>query len=346
MRLLRQGAHLLGGRRRARPVSDVVAHLLGVQAQSRTAYPLALRARSARLTRADVDRAVGTDRSVVRTWAMRGTLHLVPADAHGWLVRLTAEPHLAGARRRLAQEGVRDGDRALAALERVLGEGPVARDELRALLARRRIRVAGRAAYHLVRLAALRGTVCLGPDRDGQETVVLVRDWLRPGAELDRDAALDEVARRYVASHGPATPEDLAAWSGLRAGDVRRAWERIGGELTEVPTRRGAMWMARRARAAPEDVVRLLPAFDPYLVGWKTRDLVLAKEHERKVFPGGGLLRPAIVSGGRVTGTWNVERRRGTGVTVAVDPFSRPRPAQRRALETEANDVLRFLVSC
>lgn len=327
---------------------DVVRHLVGVQAQDSFATPLAIRARAPGLTARDVARALVEARSIVRTWAMRGTLHLVAAEDAHWIVPLTSQAPLVGSHRRLVQEGVTPGQaaRAVRTIARMLAaHGPLTRAEIGERLAPTRIRTAGQAAFHLIRLAALEGILCYGPDRDGEPTFVAVRDWLEPraGAPVDGDRALARLAERYLAAHAPATPEDFVSWSGLRAGDARRGWEQLAGRLREVEVAGKRLWTLRSQRDPPAvRAVRLVPAFDPYLLGWKGRELSLPKEHERKVFPGGGLLRPAVVSDGLVVGIWTVGRRTEP-LPVTIWPFSRPGPAFRKAMTHDAEDVARFL---
>lgn len=327
-------------------MGDVVRHLVGVQAQDSFAASLAIRARAHGLTAGDVSRALVADRSIVRTWAMRGTLHLLAGEDYHWIVPLTAEASLQGSHRRLSQEGVTgdQAERAVRSIARMLAaHGPLTRAEIVERLGRAKVPTAGQAAFHLIRLAGLEGIVCYGPDRGGAPTFAAVRDWLEPGSPLDRNRGLARLAERYLAAHAPAASEDFASWSGLRAGDARRGWEQLGDRLVVVETPGKALWALRSLLDAPGvRAVRLLPAFDPYLLGWRGRELSLPKEHEREVFPGGGLLRPAVSSDGLVVGRW-ILRRREEPPRVTVRPFSRPGPALRRAATRDAEDVVRFL---
>ncbi len=295
---------------------DVVRHLLAVQAQDIVSALLAFRARSATLARADVE-AAWHSREIVRTWGPRGTLHFVHRDDLPWVHALTRND--TAARRRLAQEGV-TGDDLLPLIGRALaGQGPLTKADLAERLAGR---ASGQGIVHLVALAAHHGLAVLGPPRGGKPTYVHAADWLGAPVtpEPDRDRALAELGLRYRRAHHPAGPEDLAAWSGLPLGDARAAWR--------AP--------APAAPAPQEPVVRLAPAFDEYLLGWKSRDPILAPEHARAVFPGGGVLRPVVIAGGRIAGTWT---RKAAAVTVTpfadlVDPGS---------LDAEIADVRRFL---
>jgi Winged helix DNA-binding domain len=344
LRRMRVAAQLLH-RPAGRSPADVVSHLVGIQAQAAMAAELGIRARSRRTTIADVDRARLEDRSIVRTWAMRGTMHLVSAEDVGWLVPLTVEPTRARAHRRLAEEGVpaRTVERALGLIEDMLAsEGPLTRPEIAERLRRRRVPARGQAMWHLAWLAAADGTVCFGPNRSGRPTLVLVRDWIGGPAELERERALAELATRYLAAHGPAGSDDLAAWSGLRAADVRRAWGLIADRLAEVEAAGSRLWRLKRGASETTSThVRLLPMFDEYLLGWRSRAPVLPDRHRRLVVPGGGMILQSVVADGTVRGTWAAKARED-GLVVTVRPFVRPDPSFRRALIEETNDVGRF----
>ena len=332
--------------------ADLVRALLAVQAQDARAARLALRARSAGLDAAAVDTAVSDDRSIVLAWLMRGTLHLVAREDHAWLLGLTAPRQEAGGARRLAQEGVPPGDaeRALAVVGRALGEdGPLTRAELGARIAAAGVRSEGQALPHLLALAARRGIAVHGPVAAGEQRFALARDWLGavpavPLAGAARDTALAELARRYLAAHGPATAADLATWAGLPLRDARAGLAAIasqvvvagGGELVDLAARRDG---GDPPAAALEP--RLLPAFDPYLLGWKDRRFAVPAAHAKRVYPGGGMLRAVATADGRAVGTWSARRRDGR-LAVAVEPFGRIPAAVRAALAAEAADVARF----
>jgi hypothetical protein len=180
----------------------------------------------------------------------------------------------------------------------------------------------GQAAAHLPQLAALEGHICFGPARGGKPTFVLRDDWLGSDLpRLSRGDALIELARRYARAFGPAAPEDFAVWAGLPLRDARAGWTGIASGDREV--------------TAPEPPdVRLLPAFDTYLLGYRSRDFAVPAEHARKVWPGGGIVRPTVVENGRAVGTW---RRKGTAIE--IDPFDRAKVAA----DDEVADVERFL---
>jgi hypothetical protein len=314
---------------------DVVRSLLAVQAQDLRAARLALRARGELFTAADVDAALTDDRSLVRGWLGRGTLHLVAREDYWWLLALTARARYSNNARRLRQEGVSedDAERALGIIEGALAdEGPLPRAALAERVAAEGIRTEGQATPHLLLFATLRAVTVLGPVRHGSQDVALARDWLGAPEPLDRDTALAELARRYLAGHAPASAADLAHWIGLPIRDARAGLKSIAGELVELGD--GLVDLAG-SDPAPEPVpARMLGAFDPYMLGWKDRDFAVPPELSRQVHPGGGIVRPTAIVDGLVVGTWS--RRDG------LNPFDPIAPAVVRELKAEAADILRF----
>jgi hypothetical protein len=331
LRRARVAAQLLHRPDRRPAVVDLVGRLLAIQAQDIGATPLALRARARDLTLADV-RAAREDRSVVRAWGPRCTLHLVTAADLPWLTALHVPQAVTGSMRRLAQEGVTGGVQTLArVVDRALdGQGPLSKAELGERLARHGVPAKGQAIVHMAVLGAAHGMVVLGPDRQGKPSYVHTGDWIgRPlDLRIDRPAALVELARRYLMAHAPAAPEDLAAWSGLPLADCRQAFTGVGDDLVRVQP--GDLWRPRTAPRPTRVPVRLLPAYDEYLLGWRDRSLILDKAHTSSVWPGGGVLRPTVMSDGRIVGRW-----RGN----AVDLFD---DCDAAALAAEQRDVARF----
>ena len=345
IRRIRVAAQLLD-RPRRRSVVELVRHLTGVQAQVLSAAGLALRARTTGLKAQQVDRARVKDRSIVLTWAMRGTLHLIAAEDYGWLIPLTTEPSLANAHRRLKQDGVPTDQpaKAVGLIARMLErEGPLTRKEIADRLRRQGIHTSGQAIAHLVWLAAAQGVICYGPDRDGDKCFVLVADWLGTTKPMERDAALAELATRYLKAHAPAQPADLASWSGIRIRDAQRAWKSIADRLVEVETKRGTRWTRRFGAAqAPTRVVRLLPAFDEYLLGWKDRDIAVDAENRAKINRGGGWLHPVVLVDGRLVATWSMKRM-PKKLRLELDPFGRITPMVTHGADLEAKEIAEFL---
>jgi len=315
----------------------VAARLLAVQGQDPRGFRLAVRARTEGLSAADVVRALD-GRELVVSWLNRGTLHLVRSEDYPLLQALTTPPLFSSCARRLRQEGVSEADaeRALKTIERALaGEGPLTRAQLRERLESAGVPTEGQALIHLLFLAAVRGLVVRGPVLGGQHAYVLVREWLGdPSPPPDRDAALGELARRYLAGHQPASDRDLAKWAGLPLRDVRAGLAAIASQLEEGDD--GLARLKRRPAVAETPAPRLLGAFDPVLLGWTSRADVIG-EHTALVTRN-GVFHPFAMAGGRAVAKWGFP-----GGEVKLQPLERLPKAVAAALETDAADVVRFL---
>ncbi|MDQ6775471.1 MAG: winged helix DNA-binding domain-containing protein [Actinomycetota bacterium] len=321
----------------AESAEAVAGQLLAIQGQDPRGARLAVRARTVGVSAADIDHALTESRSLLITWLCRGTLHLVRVEDYPWLQALTTPPLQVGNARRLAQEGVSAdaAERGVDAIERSLAEeGPLTRAELRERIAAAGVHTEGQALVHLLLLASLRGLVVRGPMIGSEHAFVLVREWLDEPAPVQRDRALAELARRYLVGHGPADDRDLARWAGLPLRDARAGLAAIASELVERPD--GLVDLRSRAPAAQLPPPRLLGAFDPVLLGWRSRDAIV-QEHKRLVTDN-GLFRPFALVRGRAAGIWSV---RGGKVTLA--PFGRIAGPDAAALEADARDVERFL---
>lgn len=328
-------AQMLAGDPAPDPVA-VARRLLAVQAQDPRGARLAIRARTRGRTAADVDAALN-DRSLLISWLNRGTLHLVCSEDYGWLHALTTPQLLTGNGRRLAQEGVDPAaaERAVDAIVRALAaEGPQIRSALAERVRAVGVRTEGQALVHLLFLATLRGLIVRGPMVGKQHAFVLVDDWLGKPRAVGRDQALAELARRFLAGHGPADDRDLANWAGVTLRDARHGLTAISSELAE--TSDGLCDLARRPAAAPLPAPRLLGSFDPVLHGWKSRDPILDGHQDRIV--SGGLFRPFMLVRGRAGGLWAL--RDGE---VVLEPFGRLARKHAQALRADADDVLRYL---
>lgn len=285
--------------------------------------------------------------TVVRTWPLRGTLHLVAATDLRWLLDLLAARELAGtagraARLDLTPAVVDHAERV--AVEELSARGPLRRADVIEAWRGAGIDTAGQRASHLFWHLALRATLCLGPVRDGEQLFVLLDGWVPPAAPRDRETALAELARRYFDGHGPATAADLARWANLTARDTRRAIEGARGDLAVldvdgvehllgVTTQDDLADCRRVARGA-----FVLPGFDELLFGYKDRTPVLPAERAPQVLPGSnGVGRNSVVFDGEVVATW---RRRtatgGKGIEIRqLAPFPERirRVVERRAAE-------------
>jgi hypothetical protein len=319
--------------------ADVTRRLLAVQGQDARGARLAIRARSRDLTAADVDTALTADRSLLVTWLNRGTLHLVLSEDYWLLQQLTVRPQYQQAcLRHAAAGGVSEAgaEKAVTIIADALAaEGPLTRAQLGDRISAAGIRATGMAPLHLIMLTCLRGLAVRGPVIGSQQAYVLVRDWLGPApALLDRDTALAELARRYLAGHGPASDRDLAKWAGLPLGEVRRGLVAIAPLLRDRED--GLAQLAGARDAAELPAPKLLGPYDPVLLGWASREPILGP-HQRIVTVN-GLFRPFALVHGRAAGTW-----RWSGGQVTLEKLGELADDAAAGLTAEALDVRRFL---
>lgn len=278
------------------------------------------------LTKSAVEQAIA-DRELVRTWPMRGTLHLLPAQDARWMCALLAGPSIRAADRMRAHLGIgaehlgTATDTLMAALTggRVLTRS-AAIDEL----GRAGLDTSGQRGYHyLVRLAQ-GGCICQGPREGKQQTFVALDDWVPRHDAPTREEAMALLASRYVASHGPVTERDFAGWCGQNLGFAREAIA-LAGDAIVRERREGIEYLVHAD--APTDVtlsraVHLLPGFDEFMLGYKDRSAVITREHESIIVPGrNGVFSRTVVTGGRVVGRWRSVVRRGA-LGIQVQPFA------------------------
>jgi hypothetical protein len=326
----------------ARP-DEVVAWFGAVQAQDYRGALWGIAQRTRGATEAEVERAL-VDRTIVRTWPMRGTLHFVAPDDVRWMLRLLAPRVIArsAARHRELKLDAATFERSqrilIGALE---GDRALTRDEAYAALARGKVSPEGQRGIHILGKLAMDGVLCYGAPRGKQQTFVLLDDWIPTSRVLEGDEALGELARRYVTSHGPVTAADLAWWTGLTLTETRRGLEVAQPDLVERTWDGHAYWDApgsMRARAG--STIRLLPSYDEYTVAYRDRSAILdpALAEETR----NGIFSPVIVHDGQIAGTWGraVTMQR---VAVTARLVAQPDAATRALLEHEVERYGRFL---
>ena len=342
LRLHNQGV----GEGRFKKPADVVRWFGAVQAQDYLGSLWALGLRMPGAVEAEVERAVA-ERSIVRTWPLRGTLHFVAAGDVRWMLELLGArtvARAAGRYRRLGlDEATFDKSRRLLAL--ALGGGrQLTRPELAAALERGGVATDGQRLIHLLNRSALEGLTCYAARRGKQFTFALLDEWVPAAERLSRGEALAELARRYFRSHGPATLEDFVWWSsltrtdaraGLEAASPRLLREVIGGQTYWLPPSTAAAGGARPA-------AHLLPAFDEYTVAYKDRAAVLHPSHAGRANAAGAVLGPTILLDGEAVGTWKRTLKMGS-VSIETDLWTTLKGRARSALDEAAQRYGEFV---
>jgi hypothetical protein len=292
--------------------SDIVTWFGAMQAQDLASAMWSLGVRLPGSTEADMLAALAHG-DILRTWPMRGTIHLVPSVDAAWMIDLMAGRALSAATRRRTQLGLtlEDVDLAISALTGALTGGRLlTRAEALSVINDAGITTDGQRGYHLLWHAAQLGVICIGPQIDGTQTFVLLADWApRPRRLAGREAAA-ELAYRYFRSHGPTTIQDFAGWTGLGLAVSRQAVDDNDGRLAPALMGASTVWRAGDATdaavtgSAPRRA-RVLPGFDEFMLGYKDRSLHVPEGRFDYIVPGGnGVFRATIVSDGVVQGTW------------------------------------------
>ncbi|MGK5518657.1 winged helix DNA-binding domain-containing protein [Micromonospora sp. URMC 107] len=321
-------------------VAGVVEWFGAMQAQDLASGMWSLGVRLPALGHADVHAALER-REALRTWPMRGTVHLVPPRDARWMLELTGVRSLAGGATRRAQLGLTeaDADRAVDVLGAALaGGGRLTRARCLAALRAAGIDTGGQRGYHLLWYASVRGVTCLAPNVGTEQTFALLDEWVPDPHRPERDEALAILAHRYVRSHGPVTAREFAGWTGLTLTDARRGFAAAGDALTVVRVDGAEALVDAALLDAPREPVDdllVLPGFDEYLLGFKDRSLMLDPDHADAIVPGrNGVFQPTVVRDGRVVGTWKRVVGR-TRVTATVFPLA-PLDERTRARVTGA----------
>jgi DNA glycosylase AlkZ-like len=324
--------------------ADVVEWLGAVQAQDYPGSLWAIGLRTAGASESDVEKAI-TDRKIVRTWPMRGTLHFVPAPDVGWMLKLLTPRVVArsAGRYRQLELDERTFARSRKVFERALEGGKqLTRKELYAALEASKISVAGQRGIHILSHLAQQGLICFGERRAKQQTFALLDDWVAAGRNLDHDEALATLAKRYFTSHGPATIRDFVWWSGLKTTEARAGLEMAQAHLLQEVVDGQAHWFpsstSRPTNATPAAL--LLSTYDEYTVAYKDRSSVLNPRYVRQA--GNGIFSSTIAMNGQIVGTWNRTVKKD-GVVITTRAFKKFTRHEAGALQTAATRYGKFL---
>jgi hypothetical protein len=333
-------------RQKYKKPDEVVGWLGAVQAQDYLGSLWAIGLRAKNVTEEDIKQAI-INKSIIRTWPMRGTLHFVKASDLRWMLTLLTPRIIGGSAGRFRQLGLDEATfkRSKKLLIKALQGGRMlTRNEMYQLLEQCKISTAGQRGYHILWRLAQDGLICLGPRKDKQQTIMLIDDWIPQTKSLKRDEALAELTKRYFTGHGPATLQDFVWWSGLAIADARAGLEMVKPQLTYEVVNDRTYWISQSMPVIKDvsPTAYLLPGFDEYIVGYKNRRDVLNTLYAKKVNPGNGMLSPSIVVDGQVVGTWKRSFRKET-VIIAAKVFSKLSKEKRNAVTAAAKHYSKFV---
>jgi hypothetical protein len=320
---------------------EVVAWLGAMQGQDYAGTKWAFGLRLPGSTEADLEQAI-ENRLILRTWAVRGTLHYVaPHDIH-WLVGLIAPRQIMSNAARYKELELdeptlmRGTELIAAALE---GGKHLTRPELFTILEASGISTAGQRGFYLLQRAGLELLVYQGEMR-GKDTTFLP---LGEGKTLPKEEALAKLALRYFTSRGPATLADFSHWAGLPITEARAGLESAKAHLIEESIDGQVYWLSAETAKSPERSLYLLPGFDEFVLGYKDRSAVLKPEFANAICPGGnGMFMSTIVSEGQIVGTWKRTLKKKT-VEIAFAPFRALTADEMDRIEAAAAEYGTFL---
>ena len=320
-----------------------------------SAAEMSLWTRRRETTREEVRAALFQRREIVKTSAMRLTLHLIPsadfamviaalrpmssAVIRRWHVRVGAKPDQVKALVDSIMDGLRDGPRTqqelIARARAKAGKG------LRAWLDN---------SWGALRPAVIDGLIVYGPPRGAETTFVRVDSWLSTQPPMDVETARAELCRRFLSAFGPASAHDFAKWSGIKTSEAKAVIESLGGELARVSVEGASGWIrsvdadALTHSDLDPSAVRLLGAFDSFLLAHATKEHLVEPKHYKRVYRPQGWISPVVMRGGAIVGVWFPEAT-GRDVTLDVHLFGRAGAALRQAVEREAEAMSVFLAA-
>lgn len=313
---------------------DVVKRLGAVQAQD---YQAALWAIGVRcggdITKREVEKEL-ENASIARNWLLRGTLHISASEDMRWMIKPSMARLQKIAAIRDQHLGLLDGrlDRSKEVLESALRGGKrVTRSEAYRILEKAGIPASDNLGYHLLYRAAWDGLICFGPNEGDEQTFVLRDEWAHYSKMYSDEDIIGELAVRYFSGHGPATVFDFAWWAGIKVSEGRQgildAKERLICE--EAGSKEYYSCTDASLGGGMDSSVILLPAFDEYVLGYRDRSPVLARDgdknaagiNEKRIAHSNGIFLPTIISGGLVIGTWK-KQVRNNRVRIMLNPFN------------------------
>jgi hypothetical protein len=332
---------------------DLVRDVCGIHAQVPSSAELQVWARADDARPEDVREALWTRRSLVRTWSMRGTLHLLTAeDLPLYVAALrTHDRWWKGAWLRMIGVSSDELRAILDAIRASLGTRPLTREQLADEVAERVGPIARERMLsgwaEMLKPAAFQGSLISGPPRGQSVTFVRPDRWLGSWTEPGSEDAWREVVRRYLRAYGPAAREEFARWWGMQPAPAGRVLQASADALAEVDVDGHRAWalaedVAGLRAAAQRPPVRLLAGFDVYVAGTRPRGSLVDKRFEDRVFRKAGWISPVVLADGVVAGVWGHERTGGR-IQVTVEPFRRLSAAHQRQVGEEADRLGSFL---
>lgn len=347
--------HRLDKRAPKQDLITVVSGTCGLHAQLMSSAELSMWARIHDLDPDAVQSALWKDRSLVKTWAMRGTLHLLPADEFPiWQSALsTSANYRKGSWLKYHGVTLDEIETIIEGVKTTLTDSGITREQLADGIAEHmktpKLRELLRSGWGaLLKPSAFQGNLCFGPNQGQNVTFVRPEHWLKKWYSVPVEEAQQEAFRRYLGAYGPATLEDFTRWFATTPARAKALVKELGEEISPVDVEGTHSWMlAQHIEAASEATVekhvRLLPAFDPYVVGSsRTSEGLLASKYKDRVHRPQGWISPVLLVDGQMRGVWKYELK-SSRLNVEIEPFEDLPAWVREGAEAEAEKLAKFL---
>jgi uncharacterized protein YcaQ len=338
-------------------VVEAVRRTGGIQAQVMSAAELALVSRMEGLSVQDIRSAIFQNHTLVKTWAMRATLHVLATSDLPLYVAALNFRDFRNWPAYFAYYGLSPAQHEafLSAVLQVLGDEPMTREQLAIALteqtgiAHMRDLILSSSWGTPLKQSAIRGDLCFGPNQGQNVTFVNPRAWMDEWPALEAEQAVREIIRRYLRAYGPATAEDFArcCWDGGGKSEARKLFQSMKDELEEVDIEGWRAVALRETlepmqRLEPAGTIHLLPLFDAYTIGTpRDREQLLDGAYKRLVFRLQGWISAVVLVNGSIQGVWQSTTRRSQTV-VKVHLFCSPTAVIQKGIEAEVERLRDF----
>lgn len=320
---------------------QLLSYMCAMQAQDYVQAKWAIGLRLSKINDTDIEHAI-SQKKIVRTWAMRGTLQFVAAKDYRWIHDLLSHKFhsINTARNKQLELDAKIFTKANALITGSLEkEKLLTRNEIGKVLNLNGIKTDQNRLSHILHFATMHQLICFGPRRENEFTFVLLDDWVPAIRRFSREKSLSKIAKQFFLSRGPATFKDFIWWSGLSVTEARNALEMVK-HLFNEEIFNGEMFYFSKALMNFKDPLKLskkiilLAAFDEYLIGYTNRSAVLDPKYNANAVHSNGIFHPTIVLNGQVIGIWRPILK-GKNMTMRMELFEKVSKQQQQLIEKE-----------
>ena len=325
---------------------ELVEWFGAMQAQDYQGAKWAIALRLKGITDTGIEQAIA-DKKIVRTWPMRRTLHFVSPQDIRWMLKLLT-PRIISRSKALYRQLELD-EKLFSKCRKLFtkameGEKQLPRNEMYDTLEKAKISTKAMRGLHILCHLSQEGLICFASRKGRQPTFALLDDWVSPAKPLTNDEALATLTKKYFLSHGPATINDFAWWSGLTIAEVKKGIEIIKTDLQNEKANGQLFWLTNDISFEKNKTrsVYLLPSFDEYLVAYKDRSIAIDSSHSKNIFGANGIFNPVILVNNKVAGTWKRSFEKDK-VRIETNLFSELSNAKREAITKAVKQYGKFL---